>query len=33
MNIVIKTNILKDLKNELTNEAKDVVRFEVVDFG
>ena len=33
MNVVIKSNILADLKNELTNMAKDVVRFEIVDFG
>jgi hypothetical protein len=33
MNVLIQPDILNDLKNELKSQSKDVVRFEVVDFG
>ncbi|MBK5241080.1 hypothetical protein [Clostridium sp.] len=33
MNVIIKPDILNDVKNQLTALNKDVVRFEVVDFG
>ena len=33
MNVIITPSILKDVKNQLNALNKDVVRFEIVDFG
>jgi len=33
MNIVIQPSLLNDLKNELEYQEKNVVRFELVNFG
>ena len=33
LKVIIQSDILNDLKNELKSQSKDVVRFEVVDFG